>query len=516
MQDVAAASALSELEFAEFVDSLAADAEGQHRLTELLCENHPVYDQRGTATVVRMRGWVLIALSRIGVSRGALPFVIEELDTGIDPYLVAAAARALRSYPEPTAALALFAVRAVANIRYRDEPVSFGGYGEYAVSSTGTSPVRELLAVLEWLGPLARGVLPELEALRVAPTGLPKKLAPLVDRAVAAVRGANPVEAPDAEVCCSLPGGLGKALEWPSGLRRGSQSIEGVTFEDQDGQSVRFTEFFRGQPSIVVFFYTRCDNPLKCSLTVTKLGRIQELLKARGLDDEIRTAAVTYDPAFDLADRLRRYGEARGVRLDARHRMLRTTDGVAALRAHLELGVNFVESLVNRHRIELFVLDAQGRVAARYERIRWDEHTVVDRAIDVLNEAVRIAEVPPTRTPAAWPALASFASVAVALLPKCPVCWTAYLSMFGIVGIGQTPYFTVLRPLLLGLVLLNVASVWLRARATGRMVSAYLVAAGAVAMIASQFWPGVGSAAPWGAALTLAGSLLSVANARAK
>ena len=67
-------------------------------------------------------------------------------------------------------------MRALANIRYRDEPVSFEAYGEYAVSATGTSPVRELLATLAWLGPQARGVLREVEALRAPAAGFRSKL----------------------------------------------------------------------------------------------------------------------------------------------------------------------------------------------------------------------------------------------------------------------------------------------------------------------------------------------------
>src|SRR6266436_7287529 len=162
MQDVATTGAHSEAQFAALIDAVAADPDRCEQLTDLLREDHPVYDQRGTATTVRMRGWVLLALARAGVSDAALIFVLEELDTGADAYLVAAAARALRSYPNPTESLAPFVMRALTNIRYRDEPICFDHYGEYAVSSTGTSPIRELLATLAWLGPHARGVLPEL------------------------------------------------------------------------------------------------------------------------------------------------------------------------------------------------------------------------------------------------------------------------------------------------------------------------------------------------------------------
>lgn len=383
MQDVATMSGMSEPQFAALVDTLAADPDRRDELTGLLREDHPVYDQRGTATIVRMRGWVLLALAHTGVSDAALLFVVEELDAGVDAYLVAAAARALRSYPSPTPALAPFVTRALNQIRYRDEPVSFESYGEYAVSSTGTSAVRELLATLAWLGPHAHGVLHELESLR---GGISKKLLVDLDRAVKAIRAGDQGDAPSGSgTCCTLPSDL-SASSRVSGSRSGCEPVESIVFEDHNGAAVTFGSFFKGHPSIAVFFYTRCDNPLKCSLTVTKLANVQKLLDARGLADQIHSAAITYDPAFDLPHRLRGYGQNRGVRLDARHRMLRTVDGLDALRGHFNLGVNFIESLVNRHRIEVYVLDAEGRIAALFERIHWDEQQVVDRAIEMLNE----------------------------------------------------------------------------------------------------------------------------------
>jgi protein SCO1/2 len=173
-------------------------------------------------------------------------------------------------------------------------------------------------------------------------------------------------------------------FSWARISRRGCEPIEQTVFEDHDGASITFNEFFRGHPSIVVFFYTRCDNPLKCSLTVTKLARVQKLLEARGVSDQIHTGAITYDPAYDLPKRLRSYGKDRDLRMDAHHRILRATEGADALRDHFKLGVNFIESLVNRHRIEVYILDAAGRIAASFERIHWDEQQVVDRAVEVL------------------------------------------------------------------------------------------------------------------------------------
>jgi len=389
MQHITTGSSQSEPQFAALVDALAADPGRCEQLTDLLREDHPLYDGRGAATIVRMRGWVLLAMARVGVSDPALIFVLEELDTGIDAYLVAAAARALRSYAHPTETLAPFVMRALTNIRYRDEPVSFENYGEYAVSSTGTSPIRELLATLAWLGPHARGVLRELESLRAQPSGLFRKLRIDIDRALQAIRGADQVDELDTDACCTPPGSLRNTVSWPLNSRCGVETIESVVFEDHQGDLITFGEFFRGRPSIVAFFYTRCDNPMKCSLTVTKLARIQKLLEARGLADQIHTAAITYDPAFDLPERLHVYGQDRGVRMNAHHRLLRATECMSALCAHFKLGVNFIESLVNRHRIEVYILDAEGRIAVSFERIQWDEQQVVTRSIELLMENER-------------------------------------------------------------------------------------------------------------------------------
>ena len=72
--------------------------------------------------------------------------------------------------------------------------------------------------------------------------------------------------------------------------------------------------------------------------------------------------------------------------MNAHHRLLRATDGMDLLCAHFKLGVNFIESLVNRHRVEAYILDVEGRVAVSFERIHLDEQQIVTRAIEVLKE----------------------------------------------------------------------------------------------------------------------------------
>jgi protein SCO1 len=491
----------TEAEFCSLVEQ-----SDQEQLIDLLRENHPVYNQRGATTVARMRGWVMLALARIQLTDAALPFVLEELDTGVDAYLVAAAAFALRSYPTQNPAFAPFVARAITNIRYRDERVSLQSYGGYAVGSTGTTPVYELLATLVWLGPHARRAVNEVELLRNGPTAFSEKYHSTVDEVLSAIRaGANTDHS--SNDCCELPGGVKDLFSWMRTTRTSSQPIELTDFEDQDGRSITFGEFFRGRPSIVAFFYTRCDNPLKCSLTITKLGRIQELLKTEGLADQVNTAAVTYDPGFDLPDRIRKYGEHRGMHFAQQHRMLRAPDGFDSLRKHFKLGVNFIESLVNRHRIEVYILDTEGRIAGYFGRIQWNEKEVVQRAIEVMRENVSgKTSAGPQRSYAA-PIFGTAIALGIALFPKCPLCWAAYLSLFGIAGLESIPYSPWLQPVLAILLLLNLTSAWFRARSMGRMIPFYLVIVGALALIVSKVFGASDTVGYAGVLFTLAGSV---------
>ena len=138
---------MSDAEAVATIDRVA-DGRDPAGLLVLLAEDHPIYNQRGSAVVSRLRGWVLLALERTGVTEDALPFVLEELESGLDPYAVAAAARALRAYAAPSETFSPFLLQAFTNMTGRDEPLSFEAYDDYAVGSGATSPIREILKTL--------------------------------------------------------------------------------------------------------------------------------------------------------------------------------------------------------------------------------------------------------------------------------------------------------------------------------------------------------------------------------
>ena len=279
-------------------------------------------------------------------------------------------------------------------LRYRDDAVTFSTYGGYGADGARTTGIAEILTTLVWLGPLARSALPRLRELRRTESHTGER-AERVEETIRRIEATPP--APDLEPvaavpssCCCSAGETAGSPRRAGSNRAALEDVRDVTFQDQDGELLRFGDFFLGRPSIVVFFYTRCENPTKCAATMTRLGRVQRLLRDRGLGAQVHTGAITYDPRFDLPPRLKRYAATWGATPDEHHRILRTVDGFEPLRSYFDLGVNYGSSLVNRHRIEAFVLDSQGAIHTAATRLQWNAAALVDEALSLLEEATSL------------------------------------------------------------------------------------------------------------------------------
>jgi protein SCO1/2 len=103
------------------------------------------------------------------------------------------------------------------------------------------------------------------------------------------------------------------------------------------------------------------------------------------LEGLLKTAAITYDPEYDLPPTLKAYGENRGVAFGDDDRIFRTRNGFRRMQEYFQLGVNFTGSIVNRHRIELFILDSRGEIAVTFTRLQWDIQEVLEQAKALLS-----------------------------------------------------------------------------------------------------------------------------------
>ena len=357
------------------VDAGRGDSAFTRTFLDLLDERHAVYSGADTPAVTRMRGALLLALGHHALPVSALPFVLEELESAHDAWLTAVAAHVLRKYPEPSAAFAEPLLAAALYIRHRDEIVRLttGGDRFSGAAAGTTTALGEVLGTIGWLGHAGASCVPRLEQLLAEHPG--PATARLLAQAIAAIGsddGASTAAVIDADDTAAVP-------------RAAGADISDVRLQDHTGAELTFAAAFQGRPSIVVFFYTRCDNPAKCPLTMYRFGNLQRRLHEAGLGAAIGTAAITYDPEYDRPERLRQYAESWGAIPAPGHRILRTIDDFARVRDYFALGVNFNASgIVNRHQLEAFVLDAQGRIAHAVSRRRADERQLMRLAADLI------------------------------------------------------------------------------------------------------------------------------------
>jgi protein SCO1 len=357
-----------------YVDRVRATPELRDCLVDLLPEQAPVYAGRGTNEAERLRGYLLASFEATGLPPTATAYVLEELESGLNPYTVAAAAKAMRgaaSVPERAVPLLL---KALKRIRLSDDVVRFEGCCTAARNGSSSTALMEVLRTIAWLGHHAHAAVAPLRAMAGSDGGgFSAAVHAEIEKTIAAVSGGP---TPSDHSCCAGAAGPAAPGE-TAGPGPSAADFEGIELQDQDGAIISFGDFFHARPSVVTFFYTRCMNPDKCSLTVTKLGRLQRRICEEGLHGRVNIAALTYDPAFDLPRRLHAYGAARGMTFDACNRMLRTTGPFEPLQRRFDLGVGYGPATVNRHRVDLFVADATGHPVFAVARRLWDETEVL-------------------------------------------------------------------------------------------------------------------------------------------
>jgi protein SCO1/2 len=365
---------VSEQAFATLVDQLRQrGGECGPELVPLLSVSHEAFRGRSAGSVARMRAYAMAAFHDIGLPDQAVPYIIEVLETSFHPNLVAAAARAVRGMAAPDARLADYLIHSIYNIWQNDQPVSFEAYDVKWPLTSFSTALLEVLDTLAWLGASAHHVIPELETLLSAfSTRFNPRVRASIAHCVETLRS-SAADSPKA-CCCSAP-----LIESGAVTAGGDLDIASIELEDQDGRRFEWHQFFRGKPSVLAFFYTSCMNPRKCAQTIYNLANIHKGLTDAGLDGQVRVAAITYDARRDTPAVLRQYGESKGIRFGADCKMMRVPSRFDAVKDAFDLGVNYIGTQVNDHRVELYLLDCDGKVTHAFLRLQADpEHVITE------------------------------------------------------------------------------------------------------------------------------------------
>ena len=86
--------------------------------------------------------------------------------------------------------------------------------------------------------------------------------------------------------------------------------VPDIPMINQDGKPIHFADF-KGKSVLITFVYTRCPLPAFCPRLSSQFARIHEdLVKTPGDYDKTHLLTISFDPKYDTAPVLRKYGLA--------------------------------------------------------------------------------------------------------------------------------------------------------------------------------------------------------------
>ena len=222
-------------ELADNIIALRRAPDRREELVALLPERLPIYRGLSANEADRIRGFIFASFETLGLPQSALPFVLEELATGINPYTVAAAAKALRGSTEISDKTFTLLVTAAGRIAANDDWVQYETIDPTVRTVQRTSALAEIIRTIAGAGPRARSLWASIEAIGARGNACLE--------AVAAIEQAFlRLSAKGGESgCCAA-----QAPPILSGTSPARANIDFIDMEDQSGETVTYRDFFTG------------------------------------------------------------------------------------------------------------------------------------------------------------------------------------------------------------------------------------------------------------------------------
>ncbi|MBK9719501.1 MAG: SCO family protein [Saprospiraceae bacterium] len=493
----------TEEEVGNFIDKVRSGELPRSLLIDFLSERHPVFVERPNYQMNRIRGYVMASFLKLGLPDSALTFVLDELQNGKHAYLVGAAAQGLRGYNQQRPQFVGFLLQALSNIRYHDDSINLDVFKPSWPLEHPTTAKREIFLTFQWLKGYAISAIPELRSFLNNPYDFDAETSQEIQKAIESIESDN--RKLDLS-CCELEYKEDLNFSWCKLKRRNIKSIGHLEVENQEGMVQPLKEFIGQKTTVIAFFYTRCMNPNKCTLTINKLGWLEKEIFKSKLQENVNLLAFTYDPNYDTAAIMLTFGENRGMNFGPNVHMLRTvTKEFSLLSDFFELGVNYVSSTINQHRLELFLVDARGNIKTTYTRLQWEVDMVQEDIMRLLKNSNRFDKLSRTLNSVHQVVF----PLVLAFFPKCPVCWGVYLSAFGITSLKSIPYSPWLIPWIIIAILINLIILLGRAKARNGLIPFWISLVGAILLIIPGYVFSIKLYSTLGILLIICGALLN-------
>lgn len=361
------------------LDLLRAQGHSAHAMAEVLSQLLPhqakLYQQRDKWYVLRLRAYIFLTLSEVGYPDSAVPMLIDTIS----------------HFDNRMSAVELGSVmRVVASLGARGQKFS-----DYLLDTIGDTVGEEEFSLSRYAVdfPREESTTVQIEAVRalraIGASNNKRVMTALTSIAQAGSHSSlDPRLIHEAKLTLQHYGGLNTknnhvqliptayVSPWLLPEQRHAVHNLDINFTDHAGKKKILSNIV-DRPTLVAFFYTRCQNAGKCSMTLTKLASLQKELQKQGLDKFVRLLAITYEPQYDNSLRLRRYAIDRGFKL---------SDNALTVRLDPDRHVKFVKEIenpvgynagwVNSHGVEATLLDSHGRLVRKYTSQYWLNETV--------------------------------------------------------------------------------------------------------------------------------------------
>jgi protein SCO1/2 len=131
----------------------------------------------------------------------------------------------------------------------------------------------------------------------------------------------------------------------------------------QDEKPLRLADL-RGQVLLVGFVFTTCNGT--CPATTHRMSQVQQLLRSRGQDANVRLLSITLDPSRDTPDALRRYQRLYDVDSKGWSFLTGPPADVAKTIAAWGMWTRAAANGQLDHPSRVFLVDARGRIREIY------------------------------------------------------------------------------------------------------------------------------------------------------
>ena len=153
-----------------------------------------------------------------------------------------------------------------------------------------------------------------------------------------------------------------------------------VEMQDQEGQTRRLSDW-RGRALAVTFVYTRCPLPDFCPLMDRRFADLQRAIAADpALRDRAHLVSISFDPAHDTPEVIRRHAAARGA--DPKTWSYLTGSQAAIDRVTSRFGVSTIDEKDTAqsitHNLRTAIVDPKGRLVKVYSGNEWTVDAVLD------------------------------------------------------------------------------------------------------------------------------------------